>query len=111
MDLVVRAQEGSGSELYKWLSDDPDVRKSASVGAADSATGDMGIGFDILTIAVPNAIAVGQLIVAIATYRTSCRQRTGEAPQISIGHADTFVFIDGDGSDAARILMGESGTS
>lgn len=110
MELVVRAPEGSGSELYKWLSDDPDVPKSATVSAADSGTADMGIGFDILTIALPNAIALGQLILAIAAYRISRQQSTGEAPQISIGTINNFVFVEGDGSDAARRLTGESGT-
>ncbi len=110
MELVVRAPEGSGSELYKWLNDDPDVPASATVSAADSGTGDMGIGFDILTIAVPNAIALGQLIVAIAAYRISRQQSTGAAPQISIGHIDNFVLIEGDGSDAARKLTRGPGT-
>jgi hypothetical protein len=110
MELVVRAPEGSGSELYQWLIEDPDVPKSATVSAADSGAGDMGIGLDILAIAVPNAIAAGQLIVAIAAYRISRQQSTGAAPQISIGHVDNFVFIEGDGSDAARKLTGESGT-
>jgi hypothetical protein len=107
VELVVRAQEGSGPELFKWLSDDPDVPKSASVSAADSSPGDMGIGFDILTIVVPNVIALGQLIVAIATYKASRQGSTGESPQISIGRANTFVLIEGDGSGALRRLTRE----
>ena len=109
MNLEVRAQEGTGPGLYRGLVSDPDV--SAAISAADTGGGEMGLGFDILNLVIPNTIALGSLITAIATYRASRQQGTGTAPQVSVGHADTYVLVEGDGSDAMKQLgPGSEGT-
>ena len=107
MELVVRTAEGAGADLYRWLLDDPRVPPDASVTpAADAAApGEMGLAFDVLNLMVPNMIALGSLLVSIATYRASRRDSTGTAPQISVGHADTFVAVQGDGSEVLRHLF------
>lgn len=112
MELVIRTAQGTGADLYRWLLDDPDLPRDASVTpAADgSAPGEMGLAFDVLNLVLPNSIALGGLMVSIATFRASQRDRTGTAPQISVGHADTFVAVQGDGSEVLRRLLppGES---
>jgi hypothetical protein len=102
MELEVRAHEGTGTDLYRWLVSDPDV--SATISPADASSGEMGLGFDILNLVIPNTLALGSLVTAIATYRTSRQQSTGIAPQVSVGHADTFVLVEGDGSNALEQL-------
>ena len=102
MEIQVRAQHGTGSDLYRWLIQDVDL--SATISAADAASGEMGIGFDVLNLVISNSIGLGGLITAIATYRMSRQQSTGTAPQVSVGHADTFVLVEGDGSDAMKQL-------
>ena len=104
MKLEVQAPEGTGTELYRWLMDDPDVAGSTDISAADSGASEMGIGFDILSVVLPNAIALGQLVAAIVTYRASRQQSTGSAPSITINHANMIVLVEGDGSGAVGML-------
>jgi hypothetical protein len=104
MELIIRAEEGAGADLYQWLLSDSDIPRSVTATPAiQDAPGEMGIGFDILNLVIPNAITLGSLVVSIAAFRETRRGRTGAAPQISIGHADTFVMVeDHDGANALR---------
>ena len=107
MELIIRTVEGAGADLYRWLLEDPDLPPEATVtpSGEDGAVGEMGLAFDVLNLILPNSIALGSLIVSIATFRASRRDRTGTAPQISVRHADTFVAVQGDGTEALRRLL------
>jgi hypothetical protein len=107
MELIIRTAEGTGADLYGWLLEDPDLPRDASVtpSADGAAAGEMGLAFDVLNLVLPNSIALGTLVVSIVTYRAAQRDRTGTAPQISVGHADMFVAVQGDGSEVLRRLL------
>jgi len=105
MELIIQAEEGVGADLYQWLLSDSDIPRAVAVTPAiQDAVGEMGLGFDILNLAIPNAITLGSLVVSIAAFRESRRDRTGATPQISVGRAGTFVVVDGDGANALRQL-------
>jgi hypothetical protein len=114
MELVIQTEEGVGTDLYRWLTADEDLAPDGRITPADAGrAGDMGIGFDVLNLVIPNAIALGSLITSVAAFREQHRESTGAAPQIGVGHAspqvtvghvDTFVMIENDGSEALRQL-------
>jgi len=112
MELTIRTDDGTGAELYRWLLDDPDLPRDTSIrpSAGAAAPGEMGVAFDVLNLVLPNMISLGSLLVSIATYRASRRDSTGTPPQICVGHAGTFVAVQGDGSEVLRRLFppGES---
>jgi hypothetical protein len=107
MKLTIQTDHGSGTDLYRWLLEDPEARvyaAGATPAAMDPDGGEMGIGFDVLNLAVPNVIALGSLVVSIGNYRHQLQQSTGTAPRVSIARADVVVAVEGDGAEAIRQL-------
>lgn len=109
MKLMIRADEGVGADLYRWLISDPELSLGAAINPVPQAAGgEMGLGFDLLNLIIPNTIALGSLVVSLASFRDSRRQSTGVAPHVSIGHADTITVIDGNGAEALQELLASS---
>ncbi|MFF5754800.1 hypothetical protein ACFY7A_05070 [Streptomyces longwoodensis] len=107
MELTIQTDNGAGTDLYRWLLEDPETAAYASgatPAAMDPAGGEMGIGFDVLNLVIPNVIALTSLVVSIATYRLQSQQSTGTAPSVSVSQAGIVVVVDGDGSEAVRQL-------
>ncbi|MFB6426675.1 hypothetical protein ACFCXC_06520 [Streptomyces microflavus] len=114
MELTIKTDDGAGTDLYRWLIEDPETAPYASgatPAAMDPDGGEMGIGFDILNLVIPNAIALSSLVVSITTYRLQARQSTGTAPKVSISQAGVVVVVEGDGSEAVRRLSQAAGSS
>ncbi|MEU6010429.1 hypothetical protein [Streptomyces sp. NPDC047453] len=107
MKLTIQTDHGSGTDLYRWLLEDPGARPyaaGATPAAVDPDGGEMGIGFDVLNLVVPNVIALGSLVVSIATYRHQLQQSTGTAPRVSIARSNVVVAVEGDGAEAVQQL-------
>lgn len=106
MELNIEVGDDAGSDLYRWLVDDPQVRRFAADAepVADADTHVMGLAFDVLNLVVPNAVALGSLVVSIAAFREQRRQSTGAAPTVNIQHAGVLALVDGDGAEAVRRL-------
>lgn len=106
MELNIEVGDDAGSDLYRWLVDDPQVRRFAADAepVADDDTHVMGLAFDVLNLVVPNAVALGSLVVSIAAFREQRRQSTGAAPTVNIQHAGVLALVDGDGAEAVRRL-------
>jgi hypothetical protein len=58
------------ASLFRWLGQDADVRRDAKVSIEPSPgqQGDMGGALDVLNVVLSNSIALGSLIVAVATW-------------------------------------------
>jgi hypothetical protein len=114
MDLTIRIDGGAGEELLRWISADPAVRRYAA-GAVpeppEPGSGAMGTGLDVLNLVLPNATALGSLVVSIATFRDQRRQSTGAAPTVTVGSARTVVVVDGDPAAVVRQLSEAAGAA
>ena len=107
MELAIEVEDGAGAELYQWLVEDPEVRRyTAGAEPVDGKgrSGEMGLGFDILNLVIPNAIALAGLVVSIASFRNQRRQSTGAAPTVAVRHGDVLVVVSGDGTEALQTL-------
>ncbi|MFF3907607.1 hypothetical protein ACFYZJ_16750 [Streptomyces sp. NPDC001848] len=114
MELTIRTDHGVGTDLYRWLLEDPEARvyaAEATPAATDPGGGEMGIGFDVLNLVIPNVIALSSLVVSIATYRQQVRQSTGTTPSVSVGHGGVVIVVEGDGTEAVRQLTRTAGSS
>lgn len=114
MELTIRTDQGLGTDLYRWLLEDPEARVHAAQAVpadADPAGGEMGLGFDVLNLVIPNVIALSSLIVSIAGYRHQVRQSTGTAPTVSVAQGGVVIVVEGDGAEAVRQLTQAAGAS
>lgn len=96
-------QAGHAASLYRWLSSDTELRGLAevSVGSVPSPRGAMGGVPELLDVVLANSIALGGLVVAVATWRGSRPQ----APQVRIERDGTTVTVrDGSAETVERIL-------
>ena len=96
MDVTIKAAEGAGADVYRWLAADPPVRSfgAAAVPAGrEPGDGTMGTGFDLLNLLVPNAIALASLLVSLAAFREQRRATTGTPPAITVSAGATVVVI------------------
>lgn len=102
MDISLEVDdEESLRMLYRWLRDD-EIRRTVPVTLLPTPPrpGEMGAAFDIITAVVNNGIALGGLLVAVASWRGS-RPRP---PRVRIRHRDTVVELDGSPDEIRRIV-------
>jgi hypothetical protein len=97
-ELTVKAEEGSGTDVYRWLATDPDTRgfgPGAVPAGHEDADGDglMGTGFDLLNLLIPNALALGSLFTSLAAFRDQRRRGTGSAPAITVEAGAAIVVV------------------
>lgn len=107
MELIVRTDEESVSELYLWIRDslrevDPDA--TVIVKSIPQA-GSMGA-MEILGLVIPNAIALGGLVVSLMAYRESCERRVGEQPRIQIGTVENCILVGDEQEETLLRLRG-----
>jgi hypothetical protein len=96
VDVTIKAAEGAGADVYRWLAADPPVRSfgaSAVPAGREPGDGTMGTGFDLLNLLVPNAIALASLLVSLAAFRDQRRATTGTPPAISVSSGVTVVTV------------------
>lgn len=96
--VSIRVDDPDGRQagsLYRWLTLDPQVRQDATVSlrTAPPATGEMGGVLEVIDVVLSNGVAVGGLLVAVASWRRS-RPRP-PAPRIE---GDTFSIVIEDAS-------------
>ncbi|WP_240798810.1 MULTISPECIES: hypothetical protein [unclassified Streptomyces] len=97
------------SSLRRWLLAEPDLRGQAlvSVRIEGQQQGAMGSGLDVVNVVLSNSIALGSLLVAVATWRRS-RPR---APQVTMERDGVVVTLDGDSPEAVQRILREWGGS
>jgi hypothetical protein len=93
--------EDSLRMLYRWLRED-EIRRAVPVTLTPTAPrpGEMGAAFEMISAVVSNGIALGGLLVAVASWRGS-RPRP---PRVRIRHGDTVVELDGSPDEIRRVL-------
>ncbi|MGW0767581.1 effector-associated constant component EACC1 [Streptomyces sp. NPDC002676] len=104
------AGDGSPDELtslHRWLIQDPDVTHHATLElgerVTDGPTGEMSGALEVLNIVLGDAVALGNLLVAIGTWRDTRRR----APEVRIQRAGTTVTVtvSGDDPETARAVI------
>ncbi|AZM77110.1 hypothetical protein D1J63_20740 [Streptomyces sp. KPB2] len=109
IDIVVGDDPSGVSSLRRWLLAEPDLRGQAlvSVRIEGQQQGAMGSGLDVVNVVLSNSIALGSLLVAVATWRRS-RPR---APQVTMERDGVVVTLDGDSPEAVQRILREWGGS
>ncbi|NEA29646.1 hypothetical protein G3I70_45165 [Actinomadura bangladeshensis] len=114
--LLSVADSSDGTEtasLYRWLAQDPDVRRDAEVTIvpAPARPGDMGGSLEVVNVVLSNAIAFSSLVVAVAAWIGSRRSSAG--PVVRIERDGVAVTISADSPEAVREVLraldGEAG--
>ncbi|MFF4602340.1 hypothetical protein ACFY12_06210 [Streptomyces sp. NPDC001339] len=110
------SEGGEGADcaasLYRWLVADPELsgRAEVSAGTAPTRQGDMGGALEVVNVVFGDVIALGNLLVAVATWRGS-RPRP---PHVRIERDGVSITVqDGSPETVERILrawgIGSSG--
>ncbi|WP_327010979.1 hypothetical protein OHA72_29130 [Dactylosporangium sp. NBC_01737] len=102
MDISLEVDdEESLRMLYRWLRDD-EIRRTVPVTMVPTPPrpGEMGAAFEIISAVVSNGIALGGLLVAVASWRGS-RPRP---PRVRIRHGATVVELDGSPDEIRRVV-------
>ncbi|MGW0814286.1 effector-associated constant component EACC1 [Streptomyces viridiviolaceus] len=109
IDIAVGEGPSDVSSLRRWLMAEPGLMGHAviSVRTGTEQPGAMGSGLDVVNVVLSNSIALGSLLVAVATWRRS-RPR---APHITLEREGVVVTLHGDSPEAVeRVLREWSGT-
>jgi hypothetical protein len=91
------------ASLHQWLLQDPDVTRwsAVSLGTGNTAPGEMGPVFDVVTVVLSNTIALGSLVVAYLSWRDS-RPRS---PTVSIERDGVVVSLtDSSPETVSRVI-------
>ncbi|MFE7427968.1 hypothetical protein [Streptomyces sp. NPDC057545] len=104
VQLEVRV--GSAEELQSlqgWLRSDPDLRRSATVGAQGGAPrpGEMGTPLDVLQLVTENGWSAASFVLALAAWRQTRPRR----PRVEIRRGDTVIVLDGGSSDETERVI------
>ncbi|NED58346.1 hypothetical protein G3I24_46570, partial [Micromonospora aurantiaca] len=93
------------ASLYRWLAQDPDVRRDAEVTIvpAPARPGDMGGSLEVVNVVLSNAIAFSSLVVAVAAWIGSRRSSAG--PVVRIERDGVAVTISADSPEAVREVL------
>lgn len=95
--------DGALTSLFRWLAQDPDVRRDAEVAIGSSAgrPGDMGGALEVLNIVLSNSIALGSLIVAVGSWLGSRAKGTA----VHIERNGVQVTIHDDSPETLRRVL------
>lgn len=104
MQVMIHVDEGASStSLMSWLRNDP-VARSATFSPAHDSQDEMGVS-DVIQAIVENAIALGELTVAVAAWRDARRGRADPPPQVRLERGEVSVIItSGDSTEVARVV-------
>ncbi|MCK7625929.1 hypothetical protein MUU72_22975 [Streptomyces sp. RS10V-4] len=120
-DLDVRAETEPGGDaeaelrsLLQWLRNDEELRRQVGGTLAAGRAprpGEMGLGFDLLQLAVTTAVSAGSLAVSILQWRDSRRR----APGLTLRSRGVEIRIErgapGDAETVRRIIALLDGTA
>jgi hypothetical protein len=96
ISLIGTDAEDAVMSLQRWLRDDGQIAPGrAEIVAVGSQPGDMGATMDAINMVVSNGIALGGLIVAVATWRSS----RAKPPTVRIARGDTVITVEGDSAE------------
>lgn len=92
------------TSLYRWVSQDPDVRRDAKVTGvpAQAQPGDMGGALELVNVVLSNSIALSSLVVAVASWIGS---RRASPPAVRIEYEGVSVTIDADSPEAIEAAL------
>jgi hypothetical protein len=96
--LRIAVNEDSTLSLYRWLIDDPDVRRYTTLSRADGQPGDMGGALDVINVVLSNTIAFSSLIVAVASWREARKN----PPTVEIERNGVRVTINNASPEAVQ---------
>jgi hypothetical protein len=88
--------------LYRWLTEDPDVRRDTSLSlSGEQRPGEMSGALEVINVVLSNTIAFSSLVVAIAAWRESRRG----APPVEIERDGVRVTVhDGSPETVRRVV-------
>ncbi|BCB75160.1 hypothetical protein GCM10022251_34820 [Phytohabitans flavus] len=95
--------ELAGVSLYRWLRDDPQVARDASVSFEPSSSGSTMGGFEVIQAIVANSLGLGSLVVSFLAWRDS-RPRP-VLPVIRLQVGEVAVTVEGLGPDEVRRVV------
>lgn len=99
--VQIGVDDTSALPLYRWLTDDPDVRRDATLSFASGQPGDMGGALEVINVVLSNTIALSSLVLAIATWRGSRRN----SPTVEIERDGVRVMINEDSPEAIQRVL------
>lgn len=106
------ADSSDGTEitsLYRWLAQDPDVRRDAKVtivpAPAPPQPGGMSCALEVVNVVLGNAIALSSLVVAVASWIGS--RKSASSPVVRIEREGVSVTISADSPEAIRNVLRE----
>lgn len=106
------ADSSDGTEitsLYRWLAQDPDVRRDAKVtivpAPASPQPGGMSCALEVVNVVLGNAIALSSLVVAVASWIGS--RKSASSPVVRIEREGVSVTISADSPEAIRNVLRE----
>jgi Effector Associated Constant Component 1 len=68
--ILVQVPGETGESLYRWLADEPEVRRHGQLRSVPAGTpGEMGDPIAILSLVIGTGLSLGHLLVAIAQWR------------------------------------------
>ncbi|MFC5218638.1 effector-associated constant component EACC1 [Streptomyces coerulescens] len=97
------------ASLYRWLLSDPELRGLALVSLAtdqDPHQEHMGGTLETVNVVVANALALGNLLVAVAAWRAS-RPRT---PQVRVERDGVVVTVQDGSAETVEQILRSLGT-
>ena len=110
--LLSVADSADGTEitsLYRWLAQDPDVRRDAKVtivpAPAPPQPGEMSCALEVVNVVLGNAIALSSLVVAVASWIGS--RKSASSPVVRIEREGVSVTISADSPEAIRNVLRE----
>lgn len=98
MRLRILLDNTSGTSLYRWLAQDGEIKRQASISLGDPEPGEMGGALEIVNIILSNSLALSNLVVAIAAWRATRRSTT----KVVIEQGTHRVVIEGDSPEAVE---------
>ncbi|MFK0254373.1 hypothetical protein [Streptomyces sp. NPDC090445] len=99
IDLQVRGDRAEVRSLYKWLSRDPELRRTARIELAgqEPRPGDMGDILDLVTLVVGSGWSAASLGVAVAAWRGT----RPNPPVVTVRRGDLEIVLAG--ADEAQL--------